>query len=89
MIWLAIIGFWRARRPITRWASRSPRRSRSSAVRSSDSTTTIRLNEVIIARIDGAIDSTVRRNQLDYAISEAGALAEVDADVLSVRGCEQ
>ena len=31
-----------------------------SAVRSSDSTTTIRVNEVIITRIDGASDSTVR-----------------------------
>ena len=30
-----------------------------SAVRSSDSTTTIRVNEVIITRIDGASDSTV------------------------------
>src|ERR1051326_3576107 len=31
-----------------------------SAVRSSDSTTTIRVNEVIITRIDGASDRTVR-----------------------------
>src|ERR1700731_249433 len=31
------------------------------AVRSSDSTTTIRVNEVIMIRIDGAIDSTVKR----------------------------
>src|ERR1700736_4395682 len=31
-----------------------------SAVRSSDSTTTIRVNDVIMIRIDGAIDSTVR-----------------------------
>jgi hypothetical protein len=30
-----------------------------SAVRSSDSTTTIRVNDVIITRIDGASDSTV------------------------------
>ncbi len=30
-----------------------------SAVRSSDSTTTIRVNEVIMTRIDGASDSTV------------------------------
>lgn len=30
-----------------------------SAVRSSDSTTTMRVNDVIITRIDGAIDSTV------------------------------
>ena len=30
-----------------------------SAVRSSDSTTTMRVNEVIMIRIDGAIDSTV------------------------------
>ena len=30
-----------------------------SAVRSSDSTTTIRVNDVIMIRIDGAIDSTV------------------------------
>ena len=30
-----------------------------SAVRSSDSTTTIRVNDVIMTRIDGAIDSTV------------------------------
>src|SRR5262245_57810570 len=29
------------------------------AVRSSDSTTTMRVNEVIMTRIDGAIDSTV------------------------------
>ena len=29
------------------------------AVRSSDSTTTIRVNDVIMIRIDGAIDSTV------------------------------
>src|SRR5881227_3288523 len=31
------------------------------AVRSSDSTTTIRVNDVIMIRIDGAIDSTVNR----------------------------
>src|SRR5258707_3541184 len=31
-----------------------------SAVRNSDSTTTIRVNDVIMIRIDGAIDSTVR-----------------------------
>src|SRR3977135_2922010 len=31
-----------------------------SGVRSSDSTTTIRVNDVIMIRIDGAIDSTVR-----------------------------
>src|ERR1700674_700590 len=31
-----------------------------SAVRNSDSTTTIRVNDVIMSRIDGAIDSTVR-----------------------------
>ena len=30
-----------------------------SAVRSSDSTTTMRVNDVIMIRIDGAIDSTV------------------------------
>src|ERR1700757_5120681 len=30
------------------------------AVRNSDSTTTIRVNDVIMIRIDGAIDSTVR-----------------------------
>ena len=30
-----------------------------SAVRSSDSTTTMRVNDVIITRIDGASDSTV------------------------------
>ena len=48
------------------------------------------MNEVIITRIDGASDSTVKqRDQLDHALGEAGALAEVDADVLSVRGREQ
>src|SRR5258707_12325364 len=31
-----------------------------SAVRNSDSTTTIRVNDVIMIRIDGAIDNTVR-----------------------------
>ena len=58
-----------------------------SAVRNSDSTTTIRVNDVIMIRIDGAIDSTVRqRDQLDRALGDAAiALAEIDADVLRER----
>ncbi len=62
------------------------------AVRNSDSTTTMRVNDVIMTRIDGAIDSTVRqRDQLDRAFGDAPIAAgpEVDADVLGSRGPRQ
>ena len=57
-----------------------------SAVRSSESTTTMRVNEVIITRIDGASDSTVRSaiSWITRSVS-AAALAEIDADVLRER----
>ena len=53
-----------------------------SAVRSSESTTTMRVNDVIMTRIDGAIDSTVSSaiswiarsvTPLDQAVADAGA----------------
>ena len=58
-----------------------------SAVRSSDSTTTMRVNEVIMTRIDGASDSTVSSaiSWMTRSVS-AAALAEIDADVLRDRG---
>src|SRR5512134_2051820 len=55
-----------------------------SAVRNSDSTTTIRVNDVTMTRIDGARQHRDQRDQLDHALGQAGALAEIDADVL---GC--
>ncbi len=58
-----------------------------SAVRSSDSTTTIRVNDVIITRIDGASESTVISAISWIARSvRSGALAEIDADVLREGG---
>ena len=55
-----------------------------SAVRNSGSTTTMRVNKVIITRIDGASDSTVNSaiNQLDDARVQVVPLTEIDADVL-------
>jgi hypothetical protein len=48
----------------------------------------MRVNEVIITRIDGASDSTGHeRNQLDYALGAPATLAQIDADVL--RRCRQ
>ena len=57
-----------------------------SAVRSSDSTTTMRVNEVIITTIEGAIDRMVS-SAISWigALGDAAALAEIDADVLGER----
>ena len=62
---------WRGRRPI--------------AVRSSDSTTTMRVNEVTMIRIDGASDSTVIRPTSWTARSVSRFVAEIDRDVLRER----
>ena len=54
-----------------------------SAVRNSDSTTTMRVNDVTITRMDGASESTVSSAiELQHALGQAAALAEGDADVL-------
>jgi hypothetical protein len=50
----------------------------------------MRVNDVIMIRIDGAIDSTVSSDQLDRALGDAAiALAEIDADVLRKRRLRQ
>ncbi len=59
-----------------------------SAVRNSDSTTTIRVNDVIMTRMDGASDSTVisaiswMMCSLSPPPHGGGALAEINADIL-------
>ena len=57
-----------------------------SAVRRSDSTTTMRVNDVIMIRIDGASDSTVMKaiSWITRSVSPR-ALAEIDADILRGR----
>ena len=57
------------------------------AVRSSDSTTTMRVNDVIMIRIDGAIDSTVSSaiSWIARSVTPPRPAAEIDADVLRVR----
>src|SRR5882757_8268644 len=54
------------------------------AVRNSDSTTTIRVNDVIMIRIDGAVNSAI--NWIARSGDAAATLAaEIDADVLRER----
>jgi len=53
-----------------------------SAVRNSNSPTTMRVNDVIMTRIDGASDSTVKSAISWMMRSFRPALAEVDANVL-------
>ena len=52
------------------------------AVRSSDSTTTMRTKLVTMMRIDGASDRTViRATSWTSALGQAGALTEIDVDI--------
>jgi hypothetical protein len=49
----------------------------------------MRVNDVIMTRIDGKREHCEQRDQLEHALIKAGALAEIDADVLGLcRGRE-